>query len=64
MKKNKQKMIDTLKIRELHTSRMTVYEIAEAMGIDVSRVLFELEYMGYTPIYEHDEPEPCSFMRK
>lgn len=64
MKKKENPVVDTLKIRELHTSRMTVYEIAEAMGIDVSRVLFELEYMGYKPIYEHDEPEPCSFMQK
>lgn len=64
MKKKKNPVVDTMKIRELHTSHMTVYEIAEAMGIDVSRVLFELEYMGYKPIYEHDEPESCSFMQK
>lgn len=27
MKKKKKPVVDTLKIRELHTSRMTVYEI-------------------------------------
>ncbi len=56
--KNKHKGIDTLKMRELHTACMTVDEIAEKMGIDVSRVIYELEYLGYKPIYEKDKPEP------
>lgn len=56
--KQKKKPFDTLRLRELHTSRMTVYEIAEKMGADVERVIFELNYMGYKPIYERDVPKP------
>lgn len=56
--KQKSKEIDTIRLRELHTACMTVDEIAEKMGVEVSRVIYELEYLGYKPIYEKDKPEP------
>lgn len=62
--KRKQKEIDTLRLRVLHTKCMTVAEIAEAMGIEVSEVEWQLKQMGYKPIYEKEVPEPSGFVPK
>lgn len=60
----KQNVIDTLRLRALHTKCMTVAEIAETIGVTVSEVEYELREMGYKPIYERDIPEPCKAVTK
>lgn len=62
--KRKQKGIDMLRLRVLHTKRMTVSEIAAEMGITSSEAEYELKKMGYVPIYKRDVPEKSEFVRK
>jgi hypothetical protein len=51
------------KLREYHTARMTVSEIAETMKKKKSDVRRELVALGYLPIEKHPEPEESEFLK-
>lgn len=51
------------KLREYHTARMTVSEIAETMKKKKSDVRRELVALGYLHIEKHPEPEESEFLK-
>lgn len=55
-------MLDTIKLRVLHTACMTVDEIAVELNSTPNAVEEALKDMGYTPIYSKPEVEPNSFV--
>ncbi len=57
-------MIDTIRLRVLHTACMTVTDIAETLNSTPNAVEAALKSMGYVPIYSKPAVEPNEFIRK
>lgn len=57
-------MIDTLRLRVLHTKRLTIGEIAREMDTSPGIIEAELKKLGYTPIYRREASELSSFTKK
>ncbi len=55
-------MLDTIRLRVLHTACMTVTEIADKLNSTPNAVEEALKNMGYTPIYSKPDVEPNEFV--
>lgn len=57
-------MIDSIRLRVLHTACMTVTEIADKLKSTPNAVEEALKNMGYTPIYSKLGVEPNEFVKE
>ncbi len=64
MKRSKKAVIDTIRLRVLHTACMTVTEIADELNSSPNAVEEALKTMGYKPIYSKPKVEPNSFVAR